>query len=64
MEYRRRNLSGSWEETPLSLDDRLEQASRNICVRLCQLGISVVKGLTNLTHAMFRYQRVPDNKLL
>jgi len=64
MEYRKRTLSGSWEDLPLSLDERLEQASRNLCVRLCQLGISMIGWFTNLTHAMFRYQRVPDNKLL
>ncbi len=62
MEYRKRTLSGSWDEAHVSLDDRLEQASRNICVQMCQLGLSMVEGLTNLTRSIFGCQRVTDSK--
>lgn len=62
MEYRKRTLSGSWEETPLSLDDRVEKTIRNVCVGLYQLGIFAIEGLTNLTRSIFGCQRVTDSK--
>jgi len=63
MEYRKRNLSNSWDnELPLSLDDRLEKASKNICVCFCKLVVSALQGFTNLTRSILGWQHVTDNK--
>ena len=63
MEYRKRNLSGSWEEgASASLDDRMEQATKSMCTYICQLAIFAIHGFTNLTRSILGNPRVPDSR--
>ena len=62
MEYRKRNLSGSWEkDTPSSLDDRVEQTTRRVCVWLLEMTLTSIQIATKLTRSILGCPRVSDN---